>query len=176
MRSTLASVALASLSWVLPACGRGDGGGATDAPLGLVVMGADEVRALAAAEGKPVLASLWATWCAPCVAEMAALTRFQAAHPDVVVLGLATDDPSQPRVLARLERVLTSAAPGYRQARIRPGGEDRLLRAFGRAWDGTLPKLVLVGPGGEARLVLEQAVDDALLQRLVVPRLGEARP
>jgi len=150
------------------ACGR-----ATDeGPPPLAVLDADAVRALAADADKPVLVSLWATWCKPCLEEMPLLTRFQAAHPEVVVVGLTTDDPAVPGVQQRLDKVFAERRPGYWQARLPAGGEDAFLRAFGRAWDGMLPKLVLVGPDGATRLVLEQAVDEALLDRLVAPRLA----
>ncbi|MCC6623504.1 MAG: TlpA family protein disulfide reductase [Deltaproteobacteria bacterium] len=163
---------LCLLPLLVPACGRSTG----DGPPPLAVMDAAAVRTLAADSGKPVLVSLWATWCAPCLEEMPVLTRFQQEHPEVVVLGLTTDDPSMPGVEARLHRVFTERQPGYWQARLPPGGEDAFMRAFGRAWDGMLPKLVLVAPDGATRLVLERAVDASLLARAVVPLLGGAAP
>jgi thiol-disulfide isomerase/thioredoxin len=42
--------------------------------------------------GRVVLVDVWATWCAPCLAELPTLRRVQAAHGDrVVVLGVSLD-------------------------------------------------------------------------------------
>jgi thiol-disulfide isomerase/thioredoxin len=48
---------------------------------------------LADFRGKPLLLNFWATWCAPCIREMPALSQFQTrfAAQGVQVLGLAVD-------------------------------------------------------------------------------------
>jgi len=48
-------------------------------------------HALAAYKGHYVLLNMWATWCAPCVAELPALTKLQAAVPGLTVLAVNMD-------------------------------------------------------------------------------------
>ena len=44
--------------------------------------------------GRVVVLNAWATWCAPCIAEMPELDRLQAAHPDdLAVVALSDEDP-----------------------------------------------------------------------------------
>ena len=59
---------------------------------------------LAAFEGKPLLLNLWATWCAPCVAEMPTLDRLAAGRSDLQVLAVSQDMPgSEAKVAAFFE-------------------------------------------------------------------------
>ena len=46
---------------------------------------------LASLKGKPVLINLWATWCAPCVAELPQLDRIAADRPELKVLTVNQD-------------------------------------------------------------------------------------
>ena len=53
---------------------------------------------LSAFRGKVVVVNLWATWCAPCLAEMptlAALSRHYADNPEVLVLPISVDVTDQ---------------------------------------------------------------------------------
>jgi thiol-disulfide isomerase/thioredoxin len=46
---------------------------------------------LASLKGKPVLINLWATWCAPCVAELPQLNQLAADNPGIKVLTVNQD-------------------------------------------------------------------------------------
>ncbi len=48
-------------------------------------------HALSSYKGKYVLLNMWATWCVPCVAELPALTKLQAAAPNITILAVNMD-------------------------------------------------------------------------------------
>lgn len=50
---------------------------------------------LAQLAGKPVVISVWASWCPDCNKEAPTLTRFAAAHPQVAVLGIDLSDTAE---------------------------------------------------------------------------------
>lgn len=78
--------------------------------------------------GHRVLLNFWASWCAPCIAEMPALARAQAKFGEhgAIVVGIAMDDPlraraflarhpvAYPILLGRLESPSTSLQLGDR--------------------------------------------------------------
>lgn len=49
-------------------------------------------------QGKWVLVNLWATWCAPCLAEMPDLEALSKSRNDLIVLGFAVDGQNVSRV------------------------------------------------------------------------------
>ena len=92
--------------------------------------------------GRPLLINVWASWCAPCVAEMPALQHFADEQPanGVQVVGIALDDPSAVRAfVARLgiRYPILLDAPGPNDAGARLGDQA-----------GVLPYSVLVSADG----------------------------
>jgi thiol-disulfide isomerase/thioredoxin len=77
--------------------------------------GDGQPAALADFAGRVVLLNLWASWCAPCVREMPALDRLQAAlgGPDFAVVALSEDRGGAAVVLPFLQQQKLSALDPY---------------------------------------------------------------
>jgi len=69
----------------------------TAAPANTFVDAAGQPHRVADFKGKVVVMNLWATWCAPCVAEMPTLAKLAAEYADkpVVVIPVSVDTPAQ---------------------------------------------------------------------------------
>ena len=59
---------------------------------------------LAAHRGHWVVINYWATWCAPCIAEMPELSAFIKAREDVEGIGLAFEDTDRAEILEFLKK------------------------------------------------------------------------
>jgi cytochrome c biogenesis protein CcmG, thiol:disulfide interchange protein DsbE len=84
---------------------------------------------LAALRGRVAVVNVWATWCAPCRAEMPMLDAFYRTHRDqgVALVGLSADGPDN---LAAVRKVMSAYAyPSalLSQARTNALGDQRIL-------------------------------------------------
>ncbi|ODN72390.1 thiol:disulfide interchange protein TlpA [Methylobrevis pamukkalensis] len=111
----------------------------------LTVMGADGVPvSLAALADKPLFVNLWATWCAPCRAEMPAISRMADALGDkagVVAINLDTGDYAKAQ--AFLDEIGVDNLGAWRDPRMKIFND---LKAEGLAFG--LPTTLVVAPGG----------------------------
>ena len=94
-------------------------------------------------DGKTRLVNYWATWCAPCVREMPLLDRYAREHPDVVVIGVAMDDPAAAKAFA------TKLGIAYPLLNEQPSRGDSSA-IFGNT-RGVLPFSVLIDASGVVR-------------------------
>jgi len=123
---------------------------------------------LADYRGQWVVVNFWATWCVPCIQEIPQIADFARAHPDVVVIGVATDaeDP------ARVKRFATKLGHGYPLV-LSDGAVEKQL-----GHPNALPTTRVFDPKG--RLVYDRAgrVDRKALEEITREAAGhrEAAP
>jgi thiol-disulfide isomerase/thioredoxin len=110
--------------------------------LDLHALDGQAVRLPDAYADRPLLLNFWASWCGPCIAEMAELQRFSTEQPanGVQVIGIALDDPTAVRDFLKAHPV------AYPILLDRPGPADSSVRLGDR--EGVLPYSVLVAADG----------------------------
>jgi thiol-disulfide isomerase/thioredoxin len=64
---------------------------------------------LADYRGRWVVVNFWATWCVPCIQEIPEIAAFAKAHPEVAVIGVATDSEDA----AKVKRFAAKLGHGY---------------------------------------------------------------
>lgn len=129
--------------------------------------------------GRYVLLDFWATWCAPCIIERAALTRAQERFGGdrFTIVSLSIDNTPEAVIEFRQRRWpmnwLNLYLPGshYSEGDMRLEGDA--TRAYEINWIG-VPQLVLVSPEGEVLALRDQLegplLEDTLAQYLEPPQ------
>jgi thiol-disulfide isomerase/thioredoxin len=102
-------------------------------------------QALSTFRGKPLLVNFWATWCAPCVEEMPALSVLhdEIAQKSTQIIGIGIDSPSN-------IREFVSRVSVHYPLYIGGMGGSELARTFGNQAGG-LPFTVLIGADGRVK-------------------------
>ncbi len=131
-----------------------------DLPKAALVTLDDAPASLEDYRGKWVVLNFWATWCAPCRAEMPSLNRLQQAMPDLAVVPVATGR-NEP---AAIERFYTEAA--ITDLPILRDPKSELSRQMGVM---ALPVTVILNPEGQevARMIGDAEWDSANAQAVL---------
>lgn len=100
--------------------------------------------------GHVVILNMWATWCAPCRAEMPSLERLAAAYPaDVVVLAISNDEQGWPAI----RQFWGSSFPHLRPALVNRADAAERLGILG------LPYTIVIDRNGREAARLPMATE-----------------
>lgn len=156
-------------------------------PVDLAKIDAAGVAALAKnSTNRLRLINVWATWCAPCVAEFPELVSYSRrfSNRDFEVVTISMDDPKlEPQAKAflskqhavpsaRLKRLLKAEGKTTNNFLYTDASSDALVKALDPEWAGPLPHTVLIAPGGKILYRHNGAIDPKELQNVLVDALG----
>lgn len=138
-------------------------------PEAVLLDGSEAEHSLAEYKGKWVVLNFWATWCAPCRAEMPSLDRLAVAMPEIAVVPVATGR----NAVEQIQKFYTEA--GVVNLPVLRDPKSGLARAMGVLG---LPVTVILNPEGQevARLIGDAEWDSeaaqAVLRALVAGAAG----
>jgi thiol-disulfide isomerase/thioredoxin len=156
-------------------------------PVTLETIDAAGVAQLAANPTKNVrLINVWATWCAPCVAEFPGFVSLarRLNNRDFEFISLSMDDPKlEPQARSFLEkqhaatpnrvsRMLAAEGRTTNNYLYREASTDALIKALDPQWPGPLPHTVVIAPGGKIIYRHNGPVDMEELRAKVIEALG----
>lgn len=131
------------------------------------------VKALVANKdsGKLRLINVWATWCAPCIAEMpelVELNRMYRRRPFEMIT-ITMDDMDRKDAALEVLKEHHVSSKNY----IYTGEDkDKLVESLDPQWEGPPPYTMLVAPGGEVIYRKLGPIDPLEVKKKIVERIG----
>lgn len=117
-----------------------------DLPAVTLVDLGDAPQDLTQFRGRWTLVNFWATWCAPCRAEMPSIGRLAQELPDLQVVLIATGRNPVPQIIRFTEEVGVSSLPQLRDPKMALSSQIGILG---------LPVTIILNPQGQevARMI-----------------------
>jgi peroxiredoxin len=157
------------------------------APVVLENIDATNVAALVRNDTKKLrLINVWATWCAPCVAEFPGIVSIshRFANRDFEVITISVDDPKNEAKVKQFLDKQHATVPNRVQRSLKVEGRrtnnylftgastDDLMKALDPDARGPVPFTVLIAPGGKILYHCANQIDAADLSAKIVDQLG----
>lgn len=104
-------------------------------------------KMVAAHKGKVLLVDFWATWCAPCRAEMPELVKLEQKlrARGFELVTVSADEPEQEAAAAKVLKADGVAGTAYLK---KAADDDKFIGAIDAKWGGALPALFLYDRSG----------------------------
>ena len=136
----------------------------------LAAVSAPEMQGLLRPHERPLVVHVWASWCAPCLAELPELAmglRKRAARADALFIDLDAKPEAAARVLSRVKLPGRSVRPASPEAAA-------ALHQLDEKWEGDLPATWLLAPDGSV-ILAQRGVSDLgeLWKQIDQPRRRE---
>ena len=122
-----------------------------------------------ATSGDLVLLHLWATWCAPCMAELSTMADMARSLPrrNIELLSVSMDNATRKNAL-RVSQVIDKRADGLlTRAIARIENDDAFMQGLDPRWEGSIPAIMAYLPSGQMVGALYGEASGDEIQRFV---------
>lgn len=121
--------------------------------------------------GRPTLVHFWGVTCGPCKVELPLLGRFAKEHPEIDVVTISAD--LVPNVPVATQSMLDKAGLSSTENFIfNDGFVERLRFEIDPAWQGDIPRTLLISPNG-AIATIEGSAELADLEKWSAQQLSK---
>jgi thiol-disulfide isomerase/thioredoxin len=119
-------------------------------PLPMTLVTVDEAgfqKLVNSHKGKVTVYDFWATWCAPCRAELPQLVKLEARlrSQGVELITISADEPEQKAAAEKFIQKFGVPGPAYLKQAV---DDDHFINAIDAKWSGALPALFLYDKSG----------------------------
>jgi thiol-disulfide isomerase/thioredoxin len=129
-------------------------------------------RTVAAHRGRPVVLTLWATWCEPCVKEFPELAALARERKDVAFVSVSIDEPAD---RGTVETFVTERRPPFPVYMRAAGPDQAFIDGVDREWSGVVPATLVYDREGRRVALLQGEHTRADIEKALARTASAAR-